>query len=68
LPPDVACTAPVNVSSQPAILLPLHWTADGLLVGVQLVGCEGDEKTLLRLAGQLKRAPLWRDRLPPVHA
>ncbi len=58
-------TAPFNATGQPACSLPLHWTADGLPVGVQLVGQFGDEATLLRVAGQVERAQPWKDRRPP---
>jgi len=33
--------APFDVTGQPAISLPLHWTDDGLPVGVQLVAATG---------------------------
>ena len=33
----VPYTAPYNVSGQPGIALPLHWTRDGLPIGIQLV-------------------------------
>ncbi len=66
--PDCTYTAPFNATGQPGISLPLHWTADGLPVGVQFVGMEGDEATLLRLAGQLEQAMPWKDRVPPIHA
>ena len=45
-----AFTATFNATGQPAIRLPLHWSAAGLPVGVQLVGWFGADTTLLALA------------------
>ena len=61
-------TAQFNMTGQPAISLPLHWTPAGLPVGVQLVAAFGREDLLIRVASQLERAAPWRDRHPPVHA
>jgi amidase len=55
-----------NVTGQPAICLPMHWTDDGLPVGVQLVGRPAGEAALLALAGQLERAHPWAHRRPPT--
>lgn len=57
-------TAPYNMSGQPAISVPLHWTDDELPIGIQLVGRPGDEVTLLRLAAQLEGAQPWAHRRP----
>jgi len=59
-------TATYNSTGQPAVSLPLHWTPDGLPVGVQLVGRPADEATLLRLSAQLEAARPWRDRQPAL--
>ncbi len=57
-----------NVTGQPAISLPLAWSASGLPVGSLVTGRYADEATLYRLAGQLEAARPWAHRLPPVHA
>ena len=61
-------TAQFNVTGQPAVSLPLHWTADGLPVGVQLVAAYGREDLLIRIASQLEQASPWKDKHPPVSA
>ncbi|MSP56586.1 MAG: amidase [Myxococcales bacterium] len=55
-----------NQTGQPAISLPLHWTPDGLPVGVQLAAAMGGEDLLLRVAAQIEAAAPWIGRRPPV--
>jgi amidase len=59
-----AFTALYNVTGQPAVSVPLYWTADDLPVGSMLVGRPADEATLLALSAQLEAARPWAQRHP----
>ncbi len=61
-----AFPALANVTGQPAVSLPLHWTAEGMPVGSMLIGLPADEVTLLALSAQLEAARPWAHRHPPV--
>jgi amidase len=58
----------MNITGQPAISLPLHWTATGLPLGVQLAADIGREDLLIRVASQIETAAPWQQRVPPAHA
>jgi amidase len=58
-------TAVWNMTGQPAASVPAGFTADGLPVGVQLVGRPNDEATVLSLAAQLEAELPWADSRPP---
>lgn len=58
--------AQYNVTGQPAINVPMNWNADGLPIGVQLVGRMHDEETIISIAAQLERAQNWAGRRPAI--
>jgi Asp-tRNA(Asn)/Glu-tRNA(Gln) amidotransferase A subunit family amidase len=62
---QIPFTPPFNVTGCPAASLPLHWTGDGLPVGVQIGAAFGDEATIFRLSAQLEAARPWAGRVPP---
>ncbi|MER9902716.1 amidase [Mesorhizobium sp. M0130] len=55
-----------NVTGHPSVSLPLFHGADGLPIGIQIVGRFGDEATLVRVARDLEEAIPWSARRPPV--
>jgi amidase len=59
-------TAVANLTGLPAVSLPLHWSEDGLPIGVQAIGCPAADAVLLRLAAQLEEARPWAQRRPPI--
>ncbi len=58
-------TSAWNVTGMPAVSLPLHWTPDGLPVGVMLAARPAEEELLLSLSAQVEAAAPWKDRRPP---
>lgn len=64
--PDCCYTAPFNAAGSPAISIPMSLSRAGLPIGVQLVGRDGDEAGLLRIAAQIEAAQPWAHRRPPI--
>lgn len=55
-----------NLTGVPGMSVPLHWTADGLPMGVHFLAPHGGEGLLFRLAGQLEQAKPWKDKRPSI--
>jgi Asp-tRNA(Asn)/Glu-tRNA(Gln) amidotransferase A subunit family amidase len=51
----VAFTFVYNASGQPAMSIPIYWTADNIRIGIQFAAPFGDEARLFRLAAQLDK-------------
>jgi Asp-tRNA(Asn)/Glu-tRNA(Gln) amidotransferase A subunit family amidase len=59
-------TWPFNLTGQPAVSVPCGWTADGLPLGLQIVGRRGADGLVLRVAAAIERYGPGDDRRPPV--
>jgi aspartyl-tRNA(Asn)/glutamyl-tRNA(Gln) amidotransferase subunit A len=57
-------TFPFNLTGQPAITVPCGIAADGLPVGLQIVGRRYADKTVLRAAAAFEAARPWANRMP----
>ncbi|MDW4499689.1 amidase [Sulfitobacter sp. D35] len=56
--------AAFNASGQPAVSVPMHWTAEDLPVGVHLAGPYGADEVLIALCAELEQARPWAQRRP----
>ena len=63
---DAMFLFPFNISGQPAMSLPVAQFADGLPLGIQIIGRQGAEAVLLAVARFLEQALPWANRHPPV--
>ncbi|MFC9328753.1 amidase [Kitasatospora sp. NPDC057015] len=55
---------PASLTGQPAVSVPAGWTADGLPVGLQIVGRHLADATVLRVAAAFERVAPWAHRRP----
>jgi aspartyl-tRNA(Asn)/glutamyl-tRNA(Gln) amidotransferase subunit A len=65
-PSLVRYTRPFNVSGHPAASVPCGFTADGLPIGMQVIGRSFDEATVFRVADAYQRVTDWHTRRPPL--
>jgi len=59
------CTLPINIAGLPAISIPAGF-ADGLPIGMQIIGPPFSEETLLRIAYAYEQATDWHKRKPSI--
>ena len=62
----VGYTQLANLTGAPAMSVPLHWTPEGLPVGIDMSSRCGSEALLFSLAAQLEQAAPWSHRRPAV--
>jgi aspartyl-tRNA(Asn)/glutamyl-tRNA(Gln) amidotransferase subunit A len=55
-----------NMAGNPAASIPCGFSAEGLPIGLHIVGRKFDEATVLQISAALEEARPWADKLPPV--
>jgi aspartyl-tRNA(Asn)/glutamyl-tRNA(Gln) amidotransferase subunit A len=58
-------TEPFNLTGLPALTVPCGFSAEGLPIGMQIVGRPFEESAALRVGDAFQRATDWHDRHPP---
>ncbi len=61
-----AFTFPFNLTGDPAASVPAGWTADGLPIGLQIVGPRWHDERVLRASAAFEAIQPWAGRRPPV--
>ncbi|ABU58040.1 Asp-tRNA(Asn)/Glu-tRNA(Gln) amidotransferase subunit GatA [Roseiflexus castenholzii] len=59
------CTLPLNLAGLPGLVVPCGF-AEGLPIGLQLIGRAFDEESLLRVGDAYQRVTDWHTRMPEV--
>ncbi len=59
------CTLPINIAGLPAISIPAGF-ADGLPIGMQIIGKPFSEETLLKIAYAYEQATEWHKKKPQI--
>jgi aspartyl-tRNA(Asn)/glutamyl-tRNA(Gln) amidotransferase subunit A len=59
------CTLPINIAGVPAISIPAGF-ADGLPIGMQIIGKPFSEETLLKIAYAYEQATEWHKKKPNI--
>ena len=59
------CTLPINIAGIPAISIPAGF-ADGLPIGMQIIGKPFSEETILKIAYAYEQATEWQKRKPEI--
>jgi aspartyl-tRNA(Asn)/glutamyl-tRNA(Gln) amidotransferase subunit A len=59
------CTLPINIAGVPAVSIPAGF-ADGLPIGMQIIGQPFGEETILRVAYAYEQATEWHKKRPPI--
>ena len=59
-------THPINTAGYTAATVPCGFSSDGMPIGLQIIGHEGDEETVLAASAAFERARPWVQHRPPV--
>lgn len=59
-------TYPINMTGHPAASVPCGFSADGMPIGLHLIGRRDDEATVLRASAAFEQARPWADKRPPI--
>ena len=58
-------TFPINMTGQTASSVPCGFSADGLPIGLQIIGPRRSEARVLQASAAFERARPWADKIPP---